>query len=196
MRQPSSLILALVLGAALGAAGCGSKGDGNAPTQPVKAAAVKKPPGPLEQLSPNLVPAIATGKAGAGLLQVKFELGGRPVVGEAVDVDMVIVPTADNLDRISGTLQGDDGLDIVAGGTIAAVEKPTYGNPIHHSLKVIAKHDGIYTLTASMSVESGGQVQTPVFSLPVIGGNGLSDSGTVPAPGGNPARPAAAPATH
>ena len=196
MRPTSRLILALLSALALGAAGCGSKDDSNTPAQPVKAASVKKPLSAVDQLSPNLVPAVAAGKAGAGLMQVKFELGGRPVVGEAVDIDLVIVPMADNLDRISGTIQGDDGLDVVAGDTIAPVEKPTYGNPLHHLLKVVARHDGIYVLTASMSVESGGQAQSAVFTLPVIGGNGLSDAGTVPAPGANPAKPAAAPAAR
>lgn len=196
MRHPaSSLVLVWVLGLALGAAGCGSKSD-SVPAQPAKAAAAKKPPSAVDQLSPNLVPALVTGKGGAALVQVKFEIAARPTVGDAVDIDIVMVPTADNLDTISGTIQGDDGLDVVAGGTIAPVDRPVYGNPVHHPLRVVAKHDGIYILTASISVESGGQVQTPVFSIPVIGGNGLSDTGTVPGPGPNPARPAAAPAAH
>ncbi|MGP8033421.1 MAG: hypothetical protein ACLPQ6_04685 [Steroidobacteraceae bacterium] len=195
MRQSAlSLVLALGLGLALGAAGCGSKSDTGNPTNRVKAATVKKPLSPADQLSPNLVPAVATGKAGAGLLQVKLEMAAPPVVGDPVDIDMVILPSADNLDRFSGTIQGDDGLDIVAGDTIAPVEKPLYGNPVHHSLKVLAKHDGIYILTASIAVESGGQVQNPVFSFPVIGGNGLSDTGSAPGP--NPARAPAASAAH
>jgi hypothetical protein len=191
-----SLVLVLAAGLALGAAGCGSKSDTGAAASKVKAATVRKPLTPADQLSPNLVPAVATGKAGAGLLQVKLEMAAPPVVGDPVDIDMVILPTADNLDRFSGTIQGDDGLEIVAGDTIAPVEKPLYGNPVHHSLKVRAKHDGIYILTASISVESGGQVQNPVFSFPVIGGNGLSDTGSAPAPGPNPARPPTASAAH
>jgi hypothetical protein len=190
------LVLVLAAGLALGAAGCGSKGDTGGAANKVKAATVKKPLTPADQLSPNLVPAVATGKAGAGLLQVKLEMAAPPVVGDPVDIDMVILPTTDNLDRFSGTIQGDDGLEIVAGDTIAPVEKPLYGNPVHHNLKVRAKHDGIYILTASMSVESGGQVQNPVFSFPVIGGNGLSDTGSAPAPGPNPARPPTASAAH
>jgi len=195
MRPPPRLILALVCGFVLIAAGCGSKDDSNAPARPAKAAAAKKPLTPVDQLSPNLVPAVATGKAGTGLLQVRFELSGRPVVGEAVDIDLVVVPTADNIDSISGTVQGDDGLDVVAGGTLASIDKPTYGNPVHRPLKVLAKHDGIYTLTATMSVESGGQLQSAVFTMPVIGGNGLSEAAGVPA-GSNSARASAAPAAH
>ena len=83
-----------------------------------------------------MVPAVATGKAG-GAAAGEARDAAPPVVGDPVDIDMVILPSADNLDRFSGTIQGDDGLDIVAGDTIAPVEKPVYGNPVHHSLKVL-----------------------------------------------------------
>jgi hypothetical protein len=193
MRPPtSSLSLAIVLVLALAAAGCGSNTNTGAAAGPVKAATVKKPLSPADQLSPNLVPAVQTGKAGAGLLQIKFELAGPPAVGDPVDVDLVVLPTADNLDEITGTVQGDDGLDVVAGGTIDPMEKPTFGNPVHHSLKVVARRDGIFAMTASMAVHTGGQVMNPVFTMPVIGGNGFGDAAAAPAA----AKPAPAPAAH
>lgn len=197
MRQPtSSLILVLALALAAVTAGCGSGSQANAPAKAVKAATVRKPLSPIDQLSPNLVPAVATNKAGAGLVELKFELAAPPVVGTPVDVDMVILPTADNMERISGTVQGDDGLDVVSGGTIDPVDRPTVGNPIHHSLKVVARRDGIYALSANLSVDSAGQTANPVFSIPVIGGNGLSDAGTAPAPSPSPARSGTAAVTH
>lgn len=190
MRAPTrSLMLAVVLGLTLGGAGCGSRTDSAAAAKPITPV-VKKPLSPLDQLSPNLVTAVVTGKAGAGLLQLKFELAAPPALGEPVDMDVVIVPTADNLDEISGTIQGEDGLDVIAGNTIAPVEKPTYGNPVHHALKVVAKRDGLYTLTANMSVATGGQVVNPVFAIPVIGGSGSSEGAAAPAPGQTPAKPA------
>jgi hypothetical protein len=189
MRKPTrSLLLAVVLGLSLGTAGCGSKTEGTAAAKPATPTA-RKPQSPLDQLSPNLVTAVLTGKSGAGMLQLKFELAGPPTLGNPVDMDVVIVPTADNLEQISGTIQGEDGLEVVAGDAIAPLEKPTYGNPVHHPLKLIAKRDGIYTLTATMSVATGGQVLTPVFSIPVIGGNGSSDV-AAPAPGRTAAKPA------
>ena len=182
-------MLAVVLGLALCGAGCGSKTDSAAAAKSATPV-VKKPLSPLDQLSPNLVTAVVTGKSGAGLLQLRFELAAPPALGEPVDMDLVIVPTADNLDEISGTIQGEEGLDVIAGNTIAPVEKPTYGNPVHHALKVVAKRDGLYTLTANMSVATGGQVVTPVFAMPVIGGSGSSEGAAAPAPGRTPAKPA------
>lgn len=191
MRAPTRILtLAVVLGLALSGTGCGSKTDSAAAAKPATPAPAKKPLSPLDQLSPNLVTAVVTGKSGAGLLQLKFELAAPPALGDPVDMDVVIVPTADNLDQISGTIQGEEGLEVIAGDTIAPVDKPVYGNPVHHALKVVAKRDGLYTLTATMSVASGGQVVSPVFAMPIIAGSGSSEGPAAPAPGQSPAKPA------
>lgn len=186
-RSPR-LVLGLVLGLALTLAGCGSKSE-TAP-KPKAAAPVKKVASPADSLSANLVGAVTTGKNGAGMLQVKFELAGRPDVGDPVDVDLVIVPQADNIDRISGTIQADDGLEVVSGGTFSTTEKLVYGTPVHLPLKVRAKRDGIFALSASLSIESAGQTLAPVYSMPLIAGNGLVDTGAPPAPAKSPPKTA------
>ena len=191
-----NLAISLILLLALCTLGCGSKTDSGAAAKAAKAAAVKKVVSPADSLSPNLVGGVVTGKTGAALLQVKFELAGRPVVGEPVDVDMVVVPQADNLDQFSGTLQGDDGLEVVSGGEVAPTEKLQYGVPVHHSLKVLAKRDGIFTLSATMAVVSGGQTLNPVYSFPVIAGNGLADAAAALAATRAAGKPAASAAAH
>ncbi|HWZ64305.1 MAG TPA: hypothetical protein VNX02_14905 [Steroidobacteraceae bacterium] len=197
MRQPTpSLILVLAVGLAVVAAGCGSGSQSSAPSKAVKAPAARKPVSPIDQLSPNLVPAVATSKVGASLVELKFELAAPPAIGTPVDIDLVIVPTGDTLDRLSGTIQGDDGLEVLSGGTIDPVDRPPYGTPIHHALKVVARRDGIYTLSANLSVDSGGQTLTPVFSMPVIGGNGLGDAPAAPTAAPGPARTGTAAVTH
>jgi hypothetical protein len=183
-----SLLLAVALGLALAAAGCGSRSP--PATQAKPAAPVRKAAAPADNLSPYLVAAVTTGKSGAGMLQVKFELGTRPDVGDPVDIDVVIVPAADNIDRISGTVQGDDGLEVVSGATLDPADKPVFGTPIHRSVKVRAKRDGIFTLSAAMSVESGGQALNPIYSMPIIAGNGQVDAGAAAAPAPRPAKPA------
>jgi hypothetical protein len=188
--RSQDFLLALVLGLALGAGGCGSKTE-PAPAQAKKAAPVKKVATPADSLSPYLVTAVTTTKTGAELLQVKFELAGHPEVGDPVDLDLVLVPAADNIDRISGTIQGDEGLEVVSGGTLDPAEKPAFGTPIHRNLKVRAKRDGIFTLSAALTVESGGQSLGPVYSLPIIAGNGLADTGATPAPAPSTPKPAA-----
>ena len=183
-----------VFGLALVLAGCGSKSE-PAPAHARAAAPVRKAATPADSLSPYLVGAVTTAKSGAGLLQLKFELAARPAVGEPVDLDLVIVPQADNITQISGTVQGDDGLEVVSGDTIAPADKITFGTPIHHALKVRARRDGIFTLSAAMTVESGGQMLAPVYSMPLIAGNGQADTGAASAPAKSPpktAPPAAA----
>jgi len=182
-----SLVAALALGLALAAMGCGSKNE-PAPKH-AKAATVKKAASPADNLSPNLVTAVTTGKNGAAMLQVRFELGARPEVGDPVDIDLVIIPAADNIDRISGSIQGDDGLEVVSGGTIAPTEKPVFGTPIHQSLKVRPKRDGIFTLSALISVETGGQTLAPIYSMPIIAGNGLVDASATAVPSSSPPKP-------
>jgi hypothetical protein len=178
----------LALGLALVAAGCGSNNQPG-PTQAKAAAPVKKAPSPLDDLSPYLVSAVTTGKAGATLLQVKYELSGRPDVGDPVDLDLVIIPQADNIDSISGSVQGDDGVEITSGETITPAEKPIFGTPIHRSLKVRAKRDGIFTLNAALTIQTGGQTLGPSYSMPVIAGNGLVEGGAPSAPAQSVAKP-------
>jgi hypothetical protein len=183
----------VALGLALALAGCGSKSE-PAPTHAKAAAPVRKVATPADSLSPYLVSAVTTTKSGAGLLQVKFEVASRPTVGEPVDVDLVLVPQADNITQISGTVQGDDGLEVVSGDTIAPADKITFGTPIHHALKVRARRDGIFTLSAAMTVESGGQMLAPVYSMPLIAGNGQADTGAASAPAKGPPKTAPPPA--
>jgi len=182
---------AILLGLVLAAAGCGSE-SAPPPAQAKAAAPVRKAASPADSLSPYLVSAVTTAKSGAALLQVKFELGARPVVGNPVDVDLVIVPQADHIEQISGTVQGDEGLEIVSGATISGADKPAFGTPIHHALTVRARRDGIFSLSAALTVEADGQTLAPVYSVPLIAGNGLVDAGANPA---LPRGPAKAPPT-
>ena len=189
--RPWSLTLALAL--ALAAVACSSKSEPGPP--PAKApAVVKRVATPAETLSPDLVTAVTTGKNGASMLQVKFELRAKPEVGDPVDVDLVIVPQVDNIDSISGTVQGEDGLEVVSGDAVAPAEKPAFGTPIHRDLKVRAKRDGIFTLSVAMAVESGGQTLSPVYTIPVIAGNGLVDTGAAAVPGRGGSKPPGSPA--
>jgi hypothetical protein len=98
----------------------------------------------------------------------------------------VIVPVYGTVDRIVGKMSSDEGLDIVSGQDIPVADKPVEGTPIHHSVRVLPRRDGIFTLTAAVTVDSAGQSTSQTFSIPVIAGAGIPD-----APAGAP-QPAAA----
>jgi hypothetical protein len=176
----------VVLVALLGA--CGSSQDGS--SQAVNTAHKTRK---NEAKGAYMVSAVTQTKPGTAPqpVQVKFALRSRPTPNQALDVNLQIVPTASNLDRITGHVDGDEGLEMVGSGELAEAEKPVENTPIERSLQVLPKHDGIYTLTATVTVEMGGQSSTQTYQFPVISGTGLPD---LPAPT-KPAAPANATAS-
>lgn len=130
--------------------------------------------------SPGLVAAVSPAGATPSGVQVKYELKARPQVGQPLDVDIVIVPVRDNVERISGKVSAEDGLEIVSGQDIADADKPAQGAPIHHSIQVLPKRDGIFTLLAVLNVDSAGQSTSQAFSMPVIAGAGIPEVASKP----------------
>ena len=141
---------------------------------------------PTQTLALSMVSAATQTKPGSAPLpvQVKFALRARPDVAQPLDIDLQIVPTASNLDRIFGKVEGDDGLELVGSDELAEAEKPLENTPIDRSIKVLPKKNGIYLVTASVSVDIGGQISTQTYQIPVIAGSGIPDL---------PVKPAAAP---
>jgi hypothetical protein len=121
-------------------------------------------------------------------VQVKFGLHARPTPSQPLDVTVQIVPTASNLDRITGHVESDEGLELVSSGELAEAEKPAENTPIERNIQLLPKQDGIYTLSATVTVEMGGQSSTQTYQFPVITGAGVPD---LPAPA-KPAAPATA----
>ena len=136
---------------------------------------------PSNVLSPDMVSAVRAGGTGAPAVQVKFELRQRPGVAQPVDIDLAIVPASGALDRVSGKIEVGDGLELVAGGEIPPTERPVEGVPILHSIKVLPKKDGIFTVSAVLGVDAAGESSSQTFSIPVIVGAGLPEQPAKPA---------------
>jgi hypothetical protein len=169
---------ALLLAALLG--GCGSSHEETPATR--AATRAKKALNPKDVLARSLVGAATSVKPGSSPIpvQVKFALLGRPDVAQPVDIDLAIVPTASNLDRIFGKVEGEEGLELVGSGELEPAEKPVENTPIERTIKVLPKKNGIYLLTAVVSVDMGGQISTQSYSIPVIAGTGIPDLPTKP----------------
>jgi len=160
------------------ASGCGHKAEQAAgKTNPVKKAKV------ADDGTSRMVAAVATVKPGTPPLpvQLKFDLREKPEVGQPLDVDLALVLLSGNIDRVFGKVAGEDGLEIVGGGDLQEAPKPAEGTPIQYSVKVLPKQDGIYNLTATISVDSAGQISTQAFSIPLIAGQGIPDLPSAPA---------------
>ncbi|HKF96619.1 MAG TPA: hypothetical protein VKB20_00070, partial [Steroidobacteraceae bacterium] len=98
--------------------GCGSHAAGTAGGTPAKAVA-GKPVKPSDELSRDMVSAVASNKPSTLPLQVKFELRDRPDVGQPVELDLAIVPISASVDRVSGNVEAEDGIELLEGSEIA-----------------------------------------------------------------------------
>ena len=96
---------AVVLTALLGA--CGSGHDGSPSSSGSHVA--KKALSPADELQRSLVAGFTQVKPGNTPLpvQVKFALQSKPEVAQPLDVTIAIVPTASNLDRVFGKVEGE-----------------------------------------------------------------------------------------
>ena len=155
--------------------GCGSSETPGVAGAPAKPAAKPSKVQPGNLVSPNMVSAASSARTGPATVQLKFELRERPDVAQPLDIDVVILPASANLDRLSGRVEAEDGLKLAEGAQIAPTDRPVEGMPIRHSIKVLPTREGIFTVTAVVSLDAAGQSWSQTFSIPVIVGAGLPD---------------------
>jgi hypothetical protein len=172
--------------------GCGSgTHSGEAARASAAAAAARK----AAKGADTMVSAVTLNKTPSAVpVEVKFELRDRPQVAQPVSVDLIILPMSASVDRVSGKVEADDGLELLDGAQIPSTDHPAEGVAIRHSIKVQAERDGIFTFSAVLVVDSGGQSVTETFSMPVIAGSGEPDlpaKPEAPAPAGKGAAPGA-----
>jgi hypothetical protein len=162
-------------------AGCSShESPASAGAKPSPAAPLRKAR-PASLIPPDMVMAVSGTHAGPSVVQVKFELRERPQVASPLEIDLVIVPVAANVDRVFGTIEAGAGLELADGAQIPPADRPAEGIPIAHSVKVLAKREGIFTVTATLTVDAAGVSSSQTFAIPVIVG------GTPPESAGKPA---------
>lgn len=177
-------------------AACGSGSTESAAA--ARRAAAHRAISPADAQARNMVNAVADAKGGDPVpVQVKFQLKSRPDVAQPLDVDIIIVPISGSVDRVAGTVEGEEGLDIVDGGQIPAADRPAEGVSIAHTIRVLPKRDGIFTLSAVLTVDSAGQSNRETYSIPIIAGAGMPDLPTKPAASsGSPGTAKASGSTH
>jgi hypothetical protein len=129
--------------------------------------------GPQEHTPSDMVAAVSASKAGPPV-GLKFELRQHPEAGQPLDVDIVIVPDAPSIGRLYAKFQGGDALSVVDGEQLS-LEKPAVGSVVRHVVRVVPKQDGIFSLSAMVSVDLANDSLTRTFSIPVIVGEGLPE---------------------
>ena len=160
---------------ALAIGGCGSSGEsGSGAAAANKGSPGAKAPNVGRRPPDNMVAAVSAAKGGPPV-ELKFELRERPRVGQPVDIDIALLPASPNLERVHAVFQAGDGLDLVSGGETAPIEKPQDGVAVHHTIRILPKRDGIFVVSAVVSVDSSNESLSRTFSIPLIAGEGLTE---------------------
>ena len=163
-----------VAGVLLGLCACGSS-SGNADAAHSKQTSIsKRVTDPTNRPPEDMVAAVSVGKGGPPV-GLKFELRSRPQPGQPVDLDLVVLPDAAAIDRIDGRFDGSENLALVEGGDLGAIEKPAQGSVIRHVVRLLPKQDGIFTVTAAVTVTLANDSITRTFTIPVVVGEGLPE---------------------
>jgi hypothetical protein len=182
MRKPNifsrgtrTLLAAVLLGCL---AACGSADNASAPTGSYNAKARRAQQKLLAAKAADgglgdMVAAVSASKAGPKV-ELKFRVGQRPDVGQPVELDVALFPGLPAPDSIAVKFQVPDGLDIAEGADWPQADKPAEGTPLRHTVKLVPRRDGIYALSAVVSVDYANLVATRTFSIPLIVGEGLS----------------------
>lgn len=178
-------------------AGCGSSsgsGTGSAASKNKKGH-TQVSTDPAERPPADMVAGVSPSKAGPPVT-LKFELREPPEAGQPFDVDIAILPGAPAIDRIYGKFQGGEGLELVEGGELRAIDKPAVGSTIRHVVRILPKHDGVFAVSATVSVDLADDSITRTYSIPVIVGDGLTEQTTKTEVAEGPSAPGTAVKTH
>jgi hypothetical protein len=173
--------LTLSVAAAALLVGCGSRSSGDGARPAVAKPVTPKAVNAAAELSRSMVSAVAANKPSTLPIQVKFLIRQRPQVGQPVDLELAIVPMSASVDRVSGKVEGEEGLEVVEGSQIAATDHPAEGTPIRQSVKVLPRQEGIATVHAVVSVDAAGQTSTEAYAIPLIAAGGAAESPDKPA---------------
>jgi hypothetical protein len=177
--------------------GCGSSSGSGADSAASRAkkAHTQVSTDPAERPAADMVAGVSPSKAGTPV-SLKFELREPPQAGQLLDVDIAILPGVPAINRIYGKFQGGEGFDLVEGGELHAIDKPAVGSIIRHVVRILPKQDGIFTVSATVSVDLADDSLTRTYSIPVIVGDGLTEQTTKTEVAEGPSAPGTAPKAH
>ena len=163
-----------VAGLLLGLCACGSSSKSADAAHSKQTSTNKRVTDPSSRPPEDMVAAVSVGKGGPPV-GLKFELRSSPQAGQLVDLDLAVIPDAAAIERIDGRFDGGDNLSLVEGGDLGAVEKPAQGSVIRHVVRLLPKQDGIFTVTAAVTVTLANDSITRTFTIPVVVGEGLPE---------------------
>jgi hypothetical protein len=115
-------------------------------------------------------------------ISLKFGLGGRPMVGEPLQIHITVLPESPNAIRhLYGSFTPADGLTLQSQRSFELTDVAD-GVPLHQDITVVPQQAGILSLSATLIVDFDTSSVSRIFGIPLIAMPGAA--GTSPgAPG-------------
>jgi hypothetical protein len=125
----------------------------------------KKGPSAAE-LTVGMVEAASQGKSQLPV-QLKFDLKQRPIPGQALDIDIALVP---QIDAGAANIQvtGGDGLTVAPGTNQIDLPAVEAGQVYRQSVNVTPTADGVLLLGLTISLKHDEMTESRAFSIPLI----------------------------
>jgi hypothetical protein len=129
-----------------------------------RAAIAAKPVAPKH----DLVSAVSVGKPGAPV-DLHFELGARPVVGQPLTVTIELTPRS-TLGQLQATVLGNDGV-AVAAGELEAADRPAADVAVTRTLSVTPLREGVFYLAVTVYASDATASSSRSFAIPIVVGD-------------------------
>jgi hypothetical protein len=161
------VVAALLAAAALSA--CSQDANSPAPSaslpRPKANLPAKKGPS-AEELTAGMAVAPALGKS-ALPLDMKFELGERPKIGQVLEINLALVPQVGG-GPATVQVSSADGLDAAQGESTFEVSDVEAGEVYRHTLRMTPNTDGVLLVNLLVSLKHDDVSDSKTFAVPVI----------------------------
>jgi hypothetical protein len=122
-----------------------------------------------------------TAAKGAGLVDLKFKVEARPELGQPLVIDVAFLPNVAS-DLMRATFISTEGLSVRSSEVPADYERVQAGAVYRHQLTVVPRDNGVYFVSAIISMQTPTGDVTRTFSIPVVVGAPSESEAAVQAP--------------
>jgi hypothetical protein len=137
-----------------------------APKPHVSVPVIAKKGPSAEELTAGMVEAASQGKSQAPV-KLKFELQQRPTLGQALDINLAVLPQID-----AGTadiqIAGGHGLALPSGPNQIDLPAVEAGQVYRQSIKVTPNVEGVLLLSLTILLKHDEMTESRMFSIPLI----------------------------
>jgi hypothetical protein len=136
----------------------------------------------------DMVTAASPGGPGPPI-SLKFSLGGRPLIGEPLQIHIAMLPdTPDAIRYLYGSFTPGDGLTLQSQHSFELRDLAD-GAPLHQEITVVPQQAGILSLTATLILDFDTGSVSRTFGIPLIAtGPAAASAPAIPAAATSPAR--------